>query len=284
MTEAATLLQQEPVIRLGFFAGTLALMLLLESLFPRRKRRLPRLERWPGNFGIAMLNTFIVRLAFPVALVGFAAGLEAGGQGLLNQLELPAPITIALALIMLDLVIWAQHVLFHRFPVLWRFHSMHHMDLDIDATSGTRFHPIEILISVLIKFAAIRALGPPAVAVLWFEVILNAAATFNHANLKLPVALDHLLRIMIVTPDMHRIHHSMRPAETHSNFGFNLSIWDRLFGTYVAEPEAGHKDMDIGLPDFQDNEMVQRIDRMLAAPFGPHFRPGPESQDRNQDR
>ena len=260
------LLAYEPFIRLGVFAGMLALMALLEALLPRRTRRMDRLIRWPGNFAIVLIDTFVLRLLFPVASVGFALLMTERQTGLFNQFNIPAEIAIVASMLLLDLTIYAQHIVFHRIPVLWRFHRMHHTDLDLDVTSGTRFHPVEILLSVLIKFAAIALLGAPAIAVLFFEVLLNAGAMFNHANLRLPKSLDSALRLLIVTPDMHRVHHSVVPAETDANFGFNLSCWDRIFGTYIPQPQAGHARMIIGLPDYQDPK-VQRIDNMLVQPW-----------------
>ena len=186
--------------------------------------------------------------------------------GLFNQVQVPYPVKVIVSMVLLDLTIYAQHVVFHRVPLLWRFHRMHHTDLDLDVTSGARFHPVEILLSVLVKFAAIALLGAPAVAVLLFELLLNAGAMFNHANLRLPQGLDRMLRAIIVTPDMHRVHHSVIRAETDANFGFNLSWWDRIFGTYIPQPEAGHTGMTIGLPEFQD-QSVQRIDKMLLQPW-----------------
>lgn len=260
------MLAYEPFIRLGVFAGVLALMAALEALLPRRARRLDRLVRWPGNFAIVLIDTFAVRLLFPVAAVGFALLMAERQTGLFNQIETHTGLAAVASMLLLDLTIYAQHIVFHRIPFLWRFHRMHHTDLDLDVTSGTRFHPVEILFSLLIKFAVIALLGPPAVAVLLFEVLLNAGAMFNHANLRIPPAMDSILRSLIVTPDMHRVHHSIAPAETNANFGFNLSCWDRIFGTYIAQPQAGHERMIIGLPDLQDQK-VQRIDNMLVQPW-----------------
>jgi len=260
------LLEYEPFIRLGVFAGVLALMATLEALLPRRTRRLDRLIRWPGNFAIVLIDTFAVRLVFPVAAVGFALLMAERQTGLFNQTGISVGLAAIGSMLLLDLTIYAQHIVFHRIPFLWRFHRMHHTDLDLDVTSGTRFHPVEILLSLLIKFAAIALIGPPAVAVLLFEVLLNAGAMFNHANLRIPPAMDNILRKLIVTPDMHRVHHSVLPVETNANFGFNLSCWDRVFGTYIAQPQAGHDEMMIGLPEFQDPK-VQRIDNMLLQPW-----------------
>jgi sterol desaturase/sphingolipid hydroxylase (fatty acid hydroxylase superfamily) len=258
------LLENEPLIRIAAFATCFGAFALLEVVQPRRRLRLDRLIRWPANLALTLLNTLLIRMLFPLAAVGFAATLdEPGLLGLLELTGLPAVIT---AIILLDLAIYAQHVLFHRVPVLWRLHRMHHTDLDLDVTSGTRFHPLEILLSMLIKLAAIWVIGAPAVAVMLFEVLLNAGAMFNHANLRIPSGLDGALRLLVVTPDMHRVHHSAIPAETNSNFGFNLPWWDRLFGTYIAQPELGHKAMTIGLAEFQDID-AQRIDKMLVQPW-----------------
>ena len=260
------MLNNELFVRLGLFIGVLLLMALLETLFPKRPRRFDRLVRWPGNFLLLMMNSFALRLVFPVTAVGFALFCTEQQFGMLNQLDLPYPLAVAGAMLLLDLAIYAQHVVFHRVPILWRIHRMHHTDLDLDVTSGTRFHPLEILLSMLIKLAVIWVIGAPAVAVMLFEVLLNAGAMFNHANLRLPAALDSVLRLIVVTPDMHRVHHSVIAAETNSNFGFNLPWWDRLFGTYKAQPERGHADMTIGLPEFQEID-AQRIDKMLAQPW-----------------
>lgn len=260
------MLENEPAIRLASFAGIFLVMALLEALFPRRARRLDRLARWPANFTLTLINSVVLRILFPAAAVGLALQTEANGIGLLNWWVVPGPVEFFIALIALDLAIYVQHILFHRIPVLWRMHRMHHTDLDLDVTSGGRFHPFEIILSMLYKFAVVAALGAPAAAVLLFEVILNACALFNHANLRIPAPLDALLRLLIVTPDMHRVHHSVVGRETNSNFGFNLSCWDRLFGTYVAQPEAGHDGMIIGLAEFQDIG-EQRIDRMLKLPL-----------------
>ncbi len=256
----------EAVVRIAVFGGMFLAMAVLEALLPRRQRSFDRLIRWPGNLLITMLNTFAARIFVPIGAVGFAAIMQERGIGLLNMLELSGSVVVVGSIIALDFAIWLQHLVFHRVPMLWRIHRMHHSDNDIDVTSGARFHPFEIVLSLLIKISLIGALGIPAVAVLWFEVILNASAMFNHANLRLPNALDALLRQLIVTPDMHRVHHSADTHETDSNFGFCLSIWDRLFGTYIAQPAAGHEQMTIGLTETQSMES-QRIDEMLAEPF-----------------
>ncbi len=256
----------EPLIRLASFAGVLALMAGLETLAPRRRPGAPRGWRWANNLALVAVDSLCVRLLFPLAGVGFALLAQERGWGLLHLVSVPGWLAFAVSFVLLDLVIWGQHVAFHRTPALWRLHRMHHADPDIDASTGLRFHPLEIIVSMLVKFAAVAALGAPPAAVLAFEVALNATSMFNHANLRLPAGLDAALRAVIVTPDMHRVHHSVDPAETHSNFGFNLSIWDRLFATYRAQPALGHEGMAIGLPIFREPGEL-RLDRLLTQPF-----------------
>lgn len=263
---ADLLLAHEPVIRLTVFGLVLAAMVAWEFASPRRKLGLPRQLRWPANIGISVLNTLLVRLAFPMAAVGFAQAWQAGGQGLLPNLGLPNWVQGVIAFVLIDLLIYLQHVAFHRVPWLWRLHRMHHADTDLDVTSGARFHPVEIVLSMLIKLAAIAALGAPPESVLIFEVALNATAMFNHANIRLPLGLDIWLRRVLVTPDMHRVHHSVHPEETNSNFGFNLPWWDRMFGTYRPQPLDGHDAMVIGLEDFRSPEDA-RLMRLLTLPF-----------------
>ncbi len=260
------ILENEPFIRMGFFAGVLALVAASEAVAPRRERALSRWRRWPGNLGIVALNSVVLRLLFPAAAVGMALLAEERGWGLLHAVQLPYAVAVIASVVALDLAIYLQHVLFHAVPALWRLHRMHHTDLDFDVTTGARFHPIEILLSMLIKLAAIAALGAPAAAVVIFEVLLNVTAMFNHGNLRLPLALDHYLRWFVVTPDMHRVHHSVEPAEANSNFGFSLPWWDRLLGTYRAQPAAGHDGMTIGIAQFRAPRDL-RLDRMLAQPF-----------------
>jgi len=261
-----TLLAQEPAIRLAAFAGIFALVAVWEIFAPRRHRTIGRVPRWPGNLGIVVLDTLTVRLVFPTAAVGLALAGEARGAGLFHALPLPGAAAVIGGVILLDLAVYLQHVLFHAVPALWRLHRMHHADLDVDVTTGLRFHPIEILLSMGLKLGVVAALGPPAVAVLIFELLLNATAMFNHANARLPQRLERLLRLMVVTPDMHRVHHSIVPRETNSNFGFNLPWWDRLFGTYRAAPAAGQAGMTLGIDQFRDPREL-RIDRMLVQPF-----------------
>jgi sterol desaturase/sphingolipid hydroxylase (fatty acid hydroxylase superfamily) len=260
------LLANEPLIRLSVFAGIFAVMAAWEILAPRRAQRLARGTRWPGNIGVVILDTVLVRLVFPTTAVGLALIAEARGWGLIHALDLPVWAGVPLAVMTLDLAIYLQHVLFHAVPALWRLHRMHHADLEIDVTTGARFHPIEILLSMAIKLGVIAAVGTPAVAVLLFEVLLNATSMFNHSNVRMPARLDRVLRWVVVTPDMHRVHHSVVVRETNSNFGFNLPWWDRLFGTYRDQPAAGHETMTIGIEHFRD-PVEQRLDRMLTQPF-----------------
>jgi len=259
--------QNETSIRLSFFIGTLVLIGLWEIIAPRRAPKVSKLLRWGNNLGLVFLNSFILRLIFPVAAVGMASFAQQHGWGLLNYYSIHPLLAIAIAIIALDFIIYLQHVLVHALPVLWRLHRVHHADLDYDVTTGARFHPIEIIISMLIKLATIVVLGPPVVAVIIFEVTLNAMAMFNHGNIGLPNKLDKLLRFFIVTPDMHRIHHSVEDDETNSNFGFNLSCWDRLFGTYRKAPRGGQIDMQIGIHDFNNVKQTNWLSGMLMLPF-----------------
>lgn len=260
------LFASEPYIRLGVFLGIFAAMALWEFLAPRRALGVSRWVRWPNNLAITALNTVLVRVIFPTAAVGLALVGEARGWGLLNAVALPPWLKIAAAVVALDLVIYLQHVMFHAVPAFWRFHRMHHADLDFDVTTGARFHPVEILLSMLIKLAAVAALGAPALAVLIFEVLLNATSMFNHSNVRIPALLERALRWFVVTPEMHRVHHSILLYETNSNFGFNAPWWDRLFGTYRAQPEAGHERMTIGLAQFRDPRELW-LDRLLTQPL-----------------
>ena len=256
----------EPLLRFGAFAGVLVAVALWEALAPRRRQRFGRARRWPHNLGLIALNAVMVRLLAPGAAI--AAALAAGENrwGLLNLLALPAWSQVVAALLLLDLAIYLQHRLFHAVPALWRLHRVHHADPDYDVTTGLRFHPLEIALSLAIKCAVVAAIGAPALAVLLFEIVLNGAAMFNHANGRLPPAVDRWLRWLIVTPDMHRVHHSAIPRETNSNFGFNLPWWDRLFGTYRAQPAAGHAAMRIGIAGLQDADEL-KLARLLLQPL-----------------
>jgi sterol desaturase/sphingolipid hydroxylase (fatty acid hydroxylase superfamily) len=266
MTASAMVFANEPAIRLGAFAVILAGMALWETLAPRRRLQIGRSRRWPSNLGIVFLDTLLIRLVFPTAAVGVALVAEARGWGLFQALYAPRLLAIILSVVLLDLVIYLQHVLFHAVPALWRLHRVHHADLDFDVTTGVRFHPIEILLSMGLKMSVVAALGAPAVAVLIFEVLLNGTSLFNHGNVRLPAGFDRILRMIVVTPEMHRVHHSILPRETNSNFGFNLPWWDRLLGTYRAQPAAGHEGMTIGIEQFR-NPRELRLDRMLLQPF-----------------
>ena len=260
-------LGHEPTIRLGAFFGMFALMAIWEALAPRRTRLLPRRVRWLHNLALVVLNSVILRLLFPLAAVGFAVLAAERGWGLLNAFEVPFWWAFVLSVIALDFAIYLQHVMFHAVPLLWRLHRVHHADADIDVTTGARFHPIEILLSMLIKFAAIAVLGAPAAAVLVFEVLLNATAMFNHANLRLRAPVDRSLRWLLVTPEMHRIHHSMEMAETNSNFGFNLPWWDRMFGTYRDRARLPQESMAIGVKGITGSDQAVKLLGLLALPF-----------------
>ena len=257
----------ETTIRLGSFLGVFALMALLEVLAPRRTLTQSKASRWLNNIGLVVFNTSLLRVVFPVAAVGVAGYAQLSQWGLFNQVEVHPAVALVVSVIVLDMAIYLQHVMFHAVPLLWRLHRVHHADLDFDVTTGARFHPVEILLSMLIKFAVIVLLGPPLAAVVIFEVLLNAMAMFNHSNVRLPLALDGILRRVIVTPDMHRVHHSHLADETNSNFGFNLSVWDRLFGTYLAQPAAGHTGMVIGIDTFRDPAHCVKLSGILLMPF-----------------
>ena len=257
----------ELVIRLASFLGMLGLMASWEIFSPRRVLSVTKSVRWINNLGIVTLNTLILRLLFPAAAVGMAIFADTQGWGVLSYLHVPHWLAIIISVIILDAVIYLQHVMVHAVPILWRLHRVHHADLDFDVTTGSRFHPIEIILSMLIKFAAIMVLGPPVLAVLIFEILLNATSMFNHANVKIPAEVDHILRWFIVTPDMHRVHHSVEEDETNSNFGFSFPWWDRLFGTYRDQPRAGHEHMIIGIDTFRDKQHCMWLPGMLALPF-----------------
>lgn len=278
------IIDHEPAIRITIFLGILFVMAVWEIAAPRRRVEIPRLVRWSNNLGLVVVDSLLVRIAFPVVAVGLAVIAEDNGWGFLNQFSIPVWIATILAVLALDLAIYLQHVLFHAVPALWRLHRVHHADLEFDVTTGVRFHPLEILISMGLKLLLIMALGPPAIAVLIFEVLLNGTSLFNHSNAHLPPRLDAMLRLVIVTPDMHRVHHSILPSETNSNFGFNLPWWDRLLGTYLAQPSAGHVGMTIGIAQFRTRRDLW-LDRLLFQPFrGPDYiRPVNRSDQRPED-
>lgn len=259
------LLAHEPTLRLAIFLGVLSAMALWELAAPRRRGEIPRLLRWSSNLALVALDTAVVRLLFPLVAVGFAALAQERGWGMLNLTELPAWLAFVAAFLLLDLAIYVQHVVFHKVPLLWRFHRMHHSDVEFDTTTGVRFHPGEIVLSMLYKLALVAVLGAPPAAVLVFEVVLNATSLFNHGNVSLG-RYDAAIRTLIVTPDMHRVHHSVPREEHDTNFGFNLSLWDRLFGTYLAQPARGHGAMAIGLDHFRERREIW-LDRLLWQPF-----------------
>jgi sterol desaturase/sphingolipid hydroxylase (fatty acid hydroxylase superfamily) len=257
----------EPAVRITIFVVIFGIIAIYEAVAPRRPRMISRRIRWPNNLAIPVLNTLLVRMLFPAAAVGMSILAEERGWGLFHAIEpLPAWLVITTVVVLLDLAIYLQHVLFHAVPLLWRLHRMHHADLDVDVTTGARFHPIEIVLSMILKFGIIVALGPPPLAVLVFEILLSAGSLFNHANLGLSSRADRVLRWLVVTPDMHRVHHSVELTETNSNFGFTLPWWDRLFGTYRAQPAAGHERMVLGLAQFRTPNDL-RLDRLLLQPF-----------------
>jgi sterol desaturase/sphingolipid hydroxylase (fatty acid hydroxylase superfamily) len=260
------MLPGETVIRLASFLGVFAAVAGGEILFPRRRLTTAKKARWCANLSIVALDTVLARFLLPVLPVAMAAIARDRGWGFLNSLAWPSWLEAVAAIVLLDLVIYAQHVLFHYVPLFWRLHRMHHTDLDIDVTTGNRFHPLEIILSLGIKLGAVVLLGASPVSVLLFEVILNATSMFNHGNLRIPAPLDRWLRLFLVTPDMHRVHHSVIPRETNSNFGFNLPWWDRLCGTYRPQPELGHEGMTIGLAEFRDPALLT-LPRLLVQPF-----------------
>ncbi len=260
------LLGDELTIRLGFFLAVFTLLSIGEKLAPRRRLTTPKFGRWGRNLFLLGLNPASVRLVFPLLPVGMAIVARQNGWGFLNSASIPYWMKVAVSVVALDFVIYLQHVLHHAIPALWRLHMVHHADLDFDLTTGVRFHPVEIVISMAIKVAAVAALGPPPVAVLIFEVALNSTSMFNHSNVRIPSGIDRVLRLFVVTPDMHRVHHSVIVTETNSNFGFNLPWWDRLLGTYRPQPRSGHEEMVIGLAQFRDPGR-ESFWRLLVLPF-----------------
>jgi sterol desaturase/sphingolipid hydroxylase (fatty acid hydroxylase superfamily) len=256
----------EPTIRLGFFLGTLGTIGIWQVVAPKRPPSVSVLWRWLNNFGVTFLNTLLLRLLFPFLAVGLAATAAENGWGLLNILEIPTALSIVIAVILQDLVIYWQHVVFHRVGLLWQFHKMHHADVDYDVSTGARFHPVEIMLSMILKLVVVLLLGPPVIAVIIFEILLSSVAMFNHANAGLPETIDKFLRKFIVTPDMHRVHHSVIRGEHNSNYGFNLPWWDYLFRTYRPYPSEGHQGMTIGLNEYQADRK-QSIFWMLWLPF-----------------
>jgi sterol desaturase/sphingolipid hydroxylase (fatty acid hydroxylase superfamily) len=275
--------QSDGLIRLAIFASVFVLMALIELGWPKRRLIVSKRSRWFTNIGISVAGTLLLRLmamlAVPIAAIAAAFFAEAHHLGLLNQVPWPYWIKVVVALLVLDLAIWVQHLALHKVPLFWRLHQVHHADRDIDVTTAVRFHPVEIALSMLWKIVVVVPLGAPPLAVFLFEVILNACAMFNHANIALPQWLDRILRLLVVTPDMHRVHHSVLRREHNTNYGFNLSLWDRLFRTYTAQPEGGHQGMTIGLPPYQ-SEAPTRFGWSLLLPFGQQK---PEARNRKPE-
>lgn len=256
----------ESAIRLTASIALFALFALSELIKPRRKLTASKVNRWFTNLSIVVLDSLLVRLLFPAAAVGVALWSASAGYGLFNLFAVPFWIALPVSIIVLDFAVWLSHLLSHKIPLFWRIHRMHHADPDIDVTTAIRFHPIEIILSMIYKAGWVVVLGAPASAVILFETLLNGTAIFNHSNTRLSPAFDRILRLFIVTPDMHRVHHSTRRDETESNYGFNLPWWDRMFGTYIDQPEGGHQEMHIGLPQWQDDRPT-RLGWSLSVPF-----------------
>ena len=256
----------EGLLRIAVFISVLLIMAQFEFLVPRKVRALPRYQRWFTNASLVVINSIAVKVAVPILAVAMASIVADKGWGLLNQVSLPFWLEVILAIVVLDMAIYFQHLLSHKIPILWRLHQVHHADRDIDVTTGLRFHPIEILLSMAYKLLVVLILGPAALAVFLFEVILNASAMFNHSNVRIPLTIDKVLRQIVVTPDMHRVHHSVIQSETDSNYGFFLSVWDRLYRTYTPQPRDGHDNMQIGLSEYQTNEPASLVWSLLL-PF-----------------
>ncbi len=265
--ETSYLLEHQNAVRLSLFIAVLGAMAMWERVAPARAPREPWWRRWRTNVGIAVFNTLVLRVALPTTAIGMAEFAAAHGWGLLNHYAVAGWLALAIGVAALDLVVYFQHVMFHSVPALARLHAAHHADPDFDTTTGIRFHPLEIVLSMLVKYAAIIVLGAPALAVLLFELLLNLTALFNHGNVRLPAALDTALRWILVTPDMHRIHHSVVEAERNTNYGFCLAVWDRMFGTYTVEPAGGQAGLRIGLSNFSDPGVSTTFSGLLGIPF-----------------
>lgn len=258
--------QYESYIRLGSFLGIFALLTAWEISSPKRELLQLRRFRWFGNIGLIVISSVLIRFLIPTAAVGVALHVEQDQVGFLNHYDMPFFVQFFIAFVLMDLAIYFQHVIFHALPMFWRFHRVHHSDLDCDITTGIRFHPFEMIISILFKFLVIISIGAPVLAVVVFEVVLNAASMFTHSNIKIPQSIERMVRLILVTPDMHRIHHSINENETNSNFGFFISTWDRIFGTYIKEPALGHENMQIGLQGFREPKW-QNLRWLIYLPF-----------------
>ena len=261
------IMTNEVIIRIGFFFGIFIIMALWELVAPRRELTVSKVVRWANNLGLIIFNSFVLRLLFPLAAVGVAIFATEQGWGLLNYYTIGTSLAVIVSVVVMDFCIYIQHVMVHAIPVLWRLHRVHHADLDYDVTTGARFHTLEIILSMGIKFAVILLLGPPVVAVIIFEIMLNATAMFNHSNVRIPERIDNILRLLVVTPDMHRVHHSIEDDEANSNFGFSLPWWDRLFGTYRDQPRGGHTGMTIGIRSYRDTKHCSWLSGLLIMPF-----------------
>jgi Sterol desaturase len=266
MDAATTFIPPETLVRLGFFAAIFFIVAQSEKIAPRRILLKSKFKRWISNLGMQIIDVALLRLIFPVFPVGVAVICAQKGWGLLNYYQVIQPLALFIGILALDFVIYLQHRMFHFVPIFWRVHMVHHTDQDIDVTTAVRFHPLEIILSLLIKFTAVAAIGAPPLSVLIFEIILNGASMFNHGNIKIPLSFDHVIRMVLVTPDMHRVHHSVVARETNSNYGFSFSWWDRLLGTYIAQPQEGHDKMRIGLNGYHDNRSL-KLSALLAMPF-----------------
>lgn len=258
--------EYESYIRLGSFLGIFALLTIWEISSPKRELLHLRRFRWFSNIGLIVISSVLVRFILPTAAVGVALHAEQDNLGFLNHFDIPFVVHFLLAFVLMDLAIYFQHVMFHALPMFWRFHRVHHSDLDCDITTGLRFHPFEMVISIIFKFIVIISIGAPVLAVVIFEIILNAASMFTHSNIKMHRSIETFVRWFMVTPDMHRVHHSMVENETNSNFGFFISVWDRLFGTYISQPVNGHEKMEIGLSFFREPKW-QNLRWLIYLPF-----------------
>ncbi len=266
MDAATNFISPETLVRLGFFAAIFFVMALSEKIAPRRLLLKSKTKRWIGNLGMQIINVVVLRLIFPVFPVGIAVICAQRGWGLLNYYQITPLLALIIAVAALDFVIYLQHRMFHVVPLFWRMHMVHHTDQDIDVTTALRFHPLEIILSMLIKFSAVAAIGAPPLSVLIFEIMLNGATMFNHGNVGIPLPLDRIIRIVLVTPDMHRVHHSVVARETNSNYGFSFPWWDRMLKTYQAQPQDGHYKMKIGLNGYHDDRSL-KLSSMLTMPF-----------------